>query len=43
MTIYESRKIKGSDGLLVDLICSIAETEYAQLKQQYDLLVTPTV
>ena len=43
MSIYESRKIKGSGGLLVDFreMQSIAETEYAELKQQYDLLIPP--
>jgi hypothetical protein len=39
-TIYESEKSKDSS-LLVDFreMQSIAETEYAKLKQQYDLLV----
>jgi hypothetical protein len=42
LAFFESKKSKGS-GLLVDFreMQSIAETEYAELKQQYDLLVTP--
>jgi hypothetical protein len=43
MSIYYSEKIRGSGGLPVDFreVQSVAETEYAELKQQYDLLVTP--
>lgn len=43
MSIYELEKIKGSGSLLLDFrdMQSIAETENAQLKQQYGLLVTP--
>ena len=42
LAFFELKKSKGS-GLLVDFreMQSIAETEYAELKQQYDLLVTP--
>jgi hypothetical protein len=41
-SIYESEKTKDSS-LLVDFreMQSIAEREYAELKQQYDLLVPP--
>lgn len=42
-SIYESEKSKGSGLLEVDFreMQSIAEAEYAELKQQYDLLVPP--
>ena len=41
-SIYESEKTKDSS-LLIDFreMQSIAETEYAELKQQHDLLVPP--